>query len=114
MAVILEFLQFLLDGDRSHSTFVAAISSPNVWVDYVTVGSHKLVYLFLKGALKLLPPRVQRAPAWDLPLVLDALCQHPFEHLDQVGLKWLSMKTAFLGGGIACPVSEQVMFAVEL
>ena len=52
--------------------------------------------LFLKGVLWLRPPRTQQAPAWDLHLVLDALCLPPFEPLTQAELKWVSTKTAFL------------------
>ncbi|XP_074544636.1 uncharacterized protein LOC141804209 [Halichoeres trimaculatus] len=37
-----------------------------------------------------------RAPPWDLTLVLGALRRPPFEPLAQAGLKWLSLKTAFL------------------
>ncbi len=99
VGVILDFLQFLFDSGRSQSTmkvFVAAISSRHARIDGLTVGSHRLVSLFLKGALRLRPPRAKRAPTWDLPLVLEALCHPPFEPLAQVDLKWLSMKTAFL------------------
>ncbi|KAK0147854.1 hypothetical protein N1851_012468 [Merluccius polli] len=96
---VLEFLQSLLDGGRSPATlrvYVAAISSRHARVDGNTVGCHRLVSLFLKGALRLRPPQAQRAPAWDLPLVLDALCLPPFEPLAQAELKWVSAKTAFL------------------
>ena len=96
---ILEFLQSLLDGGRAPATlrvYVAAISSRHARVDNDTVGGHRLVSLFLKGALRLRPPRAQRAPAWDLHLVLDALCLPPFEPLAQAELKWVSIKTAFL------------------
>ena len=95
----LEFLQSLLDGGRSPSTlrvYVAAISCQHTHFEGVTLGSHKLVSLFLKGAARLRPPRTPRAPAWDLPLVLDALSLPPFEPLAQAGLRWLSIKTAFL------------------
>ncbi|KAK0131086.1 hypothetical protein N1851_034236 [Merluccius polli] len=96
---VLEFLQSLLDGGRSPATlrvYVAAISSRHARVDGNTVGCHRLVSLFLKGALRLRPPQAQRAPVWDLPLVLDALCLPPFEPLAQAELKWVSAKTAFL------------------
>ena len=36
------------------------------------------------------------APQWDLALVLRALIKAPFEPLDQVSLKFLSVKTALL------------------
>lgn len=96
---ILNFLQSLLDEGRSPSTikvYVAAISCYHTRIDGCTVGSHNLVSLFLRGARRLRPPSVPRAPVWDLPLVLDALCSPPFEPLAQVDLKWLSCKTAFL------------------
>ncbi len=34
--------------------------------------------------------------AWNLHLVLDALCLPPFKPLAQAELKWVSAKTAFL------------------
>ncbi len=86
------FLQSLLDGGRSHW---AAILSQQIRVSNVVVGSHRLVSLFSKG-LSLCPPRAPRAPAWDLPLVLEAWCLPPFEPLAQEGLRWLSIKTTFL------------------
>ncbi len=54
--LILEFLQSLFDRGRSPSTlkvFVAAISSRHVRVDGLTVGSHRLVSMFLRGVLRL-------------------------------------------------------------
>ena len=99
VATVLEFLQSLLDDGRSHSTlrvYVAAISSRHEMVDGATVGCHRLVSLFLRGALRLRPSRTLRTPAWDLPLVLEAMSSPPFEPLTQIGLKWLSMKVAFL------------------
>ncbi|XP_016516896.1 uncharacterized protein LOC107833105 [Poecilia formosa] len=96
---ILEFLQSLLDGGCSPSTlkvYVAAISSCHADVDGCTVGSHKLVSLFLRGARRLHLPTIPGAPVWDLSLVLSALCRPPFEPLVHTDLKWVSCKTAFL------------------
>lgn len=96
---VLEFLQSLLEEGRSPSTlkvYVAAISCHHVKIDGCTVGSHDLVSLFLRGARRLRPLVAPRAPVWDLPLVLDALCCRPFEPLVRADLKWLSCKTAFL------------------
>lgn len=80
---------------------MAAISSQHTQVNRVTVGSHRLVSLFLKGALRLHPPKAQRAPAWDLPLVLEALCQSPFEPMD-CGYHWTCLHnqctTSAVGG----------------
>ncbi len=94
-----DYLQSLLDDGRSPATlrvYVAAISSQHARVDNDTVGRHKLVSLFLKRALRLRPAQALRAPAWDLPLLLEALCQPPFEPLAQTELRWLPVKTAFL------------------
>ena len=54
------------------------------------------VGVFLREALRLCPPRTLRAPAWDLPLVLEAMSSPLFEPLTQVRLNWVSMKVAFL------------------
>lgn len=99
VSTILDFLQSLLDKGRMPATlkvYVAAISCRHSRVDNVTVGSHPLVSLFLRGARRLRPPIIPRAPAWDLPLVLSALCQPPYEPLVQADLRWVSLKTAFL------------------
>ena len=36
------------------------------------------------------------APSWDLPLVLEVLCQRPFEPMEQAEISWVSKKAAFL------------------
>ncbi|XP_046730060.1 LOW QUALITY PROTEIN: uncharacterized protein LOC124401673 [Silurus meridionalis] len=43
-----------------------------------------------------LPVSRQLVPQWDLSLVLEALSHHPFEPVDGVGLKFLSLKTVLL------------------
>ena len=97
--ILLRYLQTLLDKGLSPSTlgvYIAAISARHVLVDGRTVGSHRLVCRYLKGAVRTRPPRVARVPSWDLPLVLEAMCSPPFEPLERADLKWLSVKTAFL------------------
>ncbi|KAK7878584.1 hypothetical protein WMY93_030420 [Mugilogobius chulae] len=97
--VLLDYLQTLLDKGLSVSTikvYVAAISARHSFVDGRSVGSHSLVSRFLKGALRLRPPRLTRVPSWDLPLVLEGLCSSPFEPLNSAALKWVSIKTVFL------------------
>ena len=99
VSTVLDFLQHLFDRGRSPSTikvYVAAISCYHARIDGCSVGCHNLVSLFLRGVRRLRPPSVPRAPVWDLPLVLEALCCPPFEPLVQADLKWLSYKTAFL------------------
>lgn len=50
----------------------------------------------MKGARRKLPTSRPLAPSWDLPTVLAALSCCPFEPLEQVELKFLSLKTALL------------------
>ncbi len=51
---------------------------------------------FLRGARRINPPRLPSIPSWDLSLVLRAQQQGPFEPLQTVKLKFLSMKTLLL------------------
>ncbi len=96
LAVVLSFLQELLDKGRSHSTlkvFVAAFSCP---YSGQSVGRDNSVVRFLKGARRLNPPRPLTVPTWDLPTVLRALKGPPFEPLQSTNLRSLSLKTALL------------------
>ncbi len=61
-----------------------------------SIGKHELVIRFLRGARGLNPPRPPSIPSWNLSLVLRALQQGPFEPLQTVELKFLSMKTLLL------------------
>ncbi len=72
---------------------MAAISPHHDPVDGKSVGKHNLVVRFLRGARRLNPPRPPSLPSWDLALVLRALLTAPFEPLQSVELKFLSMKT---------------------
>ncbi len=53
-----------------------------------------MVIRFLRGARRLNPPHPHLVPSWDLPSVMLAL--DPFEHLQSVELKFLSLKTVLL------------------
>lgn len=96
---ILCFLQDLMDKGRSFSTIkvhLAAISACHVGFEGSTVGQHPLIRRFMKGARRSLPVVRRTVPEWDLSMVLEALSQHPFEPLDSISLKLLSLKTALL------------------
>ncbi len=67
-----------------------------IWVDGKSLGKHDLVIRFLRGARRLNPPRPHLVPSWDLPSVLSALRGAPFEPLQSVELKFLSLKTVLL------------------
>ena len=96
---VLRFLQHMFGLGRSPSTlkgYVSAISSRRgLWGDS-SLGRIPMVSQFLRGARRLRPPRVLRAPPWDLALVLGALVVPPYEPLGQADLKALSRKTLFL------------------
>ena len=96
---VLCFLQDLIDKGRAFSTikvYLAAISACHVGFGRDTVGQHPLVCRFMKGARRRLLVPKTLFPSWDLSLVLDALCQHPFEPLNVIDIKLLSLKTALL------------------
>ncbi len=96
---VLSFLQQGLERRLSPSTlkvYVAAISAYHDPVEGKSVGKHNLVVRFLRGARRLNPPRPPSLPSWDLALVLRALITAPFEPLQSVELKFLSMKTILL------------------
>ncbi len=96
---VLSFLQQGLECRLSPSTlkvYVAAISTHHDPVEWKSVGKHHLVVRFLRGARRLNPPRPPSLPSWDLALVLRALITAPFEPLQSVELKFLSMKTLLL------------------
>ncbi len=99
IAVVLSFLQDGLERRLSPSTlkvYVAAIAAHHDAVDGKTLGKHDLVIRFLRGARRLNPPRPHLVPSWDLPSVLSALRGAPFEPLQSVELKFLSLKTVLL------------------
>lgn len=99
VGIVLTFLQELLDKNKSFSTikvYLAAISACHVGFGDKTAGQHPLIRQFMKGARRLRPVSKPLAPPWDLPMVLDTLSRPPFEPLEQLDLKVLSLKTALL------------------
>ncbi len=96
---VLSFLQQGLERRLPPSTlkvYVAAISAHHDPIEGRSVGKHDLVVRFLRGARRLNSPRPPSLPSWDLALVLRALQIAPFEPLQSVELKFLSMKTLLL------------------
>ena len=96
---VLSFLQEGLERRLSPSTlkvYVAAIAAHHYAVDGESLGKHDLIVRFLRGARRLNPPRPPSVPSWDLTLVLTSLRGRPFEPLQSVELKVLSLKTVLL------------------
>ncbi len=82
--VMLSFLQQGLERRLSPSTlkvYVPAIPTHHDAVDDKSVGKHDLVIRFLRGMRRFNPLCPHLVPSWDLPLVLTALKQEPFEPL---------------------------------
>ncbi len=99
IGVVLSFLQERLERRLSPSTlkvYVAAIAAHHDAVDGRSLGKHDLIVRFLKGARRMNPSRPPLVPSWDLSIVLSGLQRGPFEPLDSVELKFLSLKTALL------------------
>ncbi len=99
VGTVLEYLQARLSAGVSHSTVkvhVAALSAYHSPLDGNTVGKHPLVIRFLRGALRMRPPVRSRVPTWDLAVVLEALCKPPFEPIEEISDRHLSLKTTFL------------------
>ncbi len=99
IGVVLSFLQERLERRLSSSTlkvYVAAIAAHHDAVDGRSLGKHDLIVRFLKGARRMNPSRSPLVPSWDLSIVLAGLQRGPFEPLDSVELKFLSLNTALL------------------
>ncbi|KAL1255342.1 hypothetical protein QQF64_013403 [Cirrhinus molitorella] len=92
------FLQDLLDKGRAFSTVkvnLAAISACHIRLDTGT-HQHPLVCRFMRGARWLRSVSKPLVPPWDLSVVLNALSKAPFEPVESIPLKLLSLKTALL------------------
>ncbi len=76
--------------------YVAAIVAHHDAVDGRSLGKHDLIMRFLKGARRMNPSRSPLVPSWDFSIVPTGLQRGPFEPLDSVELKFLSLKTALL------------------
>ncbi|KAL0173812.1 hypothetical protein M9458_029780, partial [Cirrhinus mrigala] len=96
---VLEFLQDRLSAGLTHSTlkvYVAAIAAYHAPLGGLSVGKNPLVTRFLRGALRLRPPVRPLVPSWDLSVVLEALCLPPFEPIEEISDRHLSIKTVLL------------------
>ncbi|XP_061119424.1 uncharacterized protein LOC133142296, partial [Conger conger] len=99
VSVVLNFVQSLLDKGLSLSTirgYVFAISACHTGYGGSTVAAHPLVKRFIQGVRCLKPVAPPRVPQWDLTVVLKALCSPPFEPLESVEWRALSLKVALL------------------
>ncbi len=99
VGTVLEFLQARFSAGLSHSTlrvYVAAIASYHAPMGGQSVGKDPLITRFLRGVMRLRPRVRSRVPPWDLAVVLEALCKPPFEPIEEVSKRLLTLKTVLL------------------
>ncbi len=96
---VLEFLQERFTAGLALSTlkvYVVAISAYHIPLGGMSLGKDPLVSRFLHGTLRLRPAARSRVPTWDLAIVLQGLSLAPFEPLEEVPAKFLTLKALFL------------------
>ena len=99
VVTVLTFLQECLDKGRAHSTIkvnLAAISACHVGFGEKALSENPLIRKFMRGVKRARPVTRSMVPPWDLSLVLGALSGAPFEPLETVEIKFLTLKTALL------------------
>ncbi|KAL0194633.1 hypothetical protein M9458_008205, partial [Cirrhinus mrigala] len=90
VGTVLEFLQACFSTGLSHSplkVYVAAISAYHAPLGGMPVG---------RDPRLLRPPTRPHIPTWDLAVVLEALCRPPFESIEEIPVRFLTIKTALL------------------
>ncbi len=99
MSVVLSFLQEMLDKQHTSSIVevdAAAIGTSHAAIAGRSVGRDSAVVQFLPGARRMNPLRPRTVPPWDLHTILRALKGPPFEPLQSMSFRVLSLKTALL------------------
>ncbi len=99
IGLVLEFLQDRFASGLSASTlnvYMAAIAAHHSPVGEQSLGKHPLAVRFIRGIRRLRPPVCPRMPTWDLAVVLEVLSKAPFELLEAVSPRFLTVKTVFL------------------
>ncbi len=99
VGTVLEFLQARFSAGLTHSTlkvYVAAIAAYQAPLGGQSAGRHPLVTRFLHGVLRLRPPIRSCVPPWDMAVVIEALCKPPFEPIEEISDRYLTIKTIFL------------------
>ena len=99
ISTVANFLACLFDKGLNYSTicgYRSAISALHEPVEGYKVGEHPRIVALLKGVFNRNPPKRTLLPPWDLRVVLKHIQNHPFEPLNQVDLKFKTMKAVFL------------------
>lgn len=95
IAKVLDFLQAGLDKGLRPATLKVHISARSSFFSR-SLASDPWVARFIRGAERILPTRRITTLPWDLSLVLSALTKPPFEPIEDILVKFLTLKEAFL------------------
>lgn len=93
--VVLEFLQAGVDQGISPNTLRVQIAALSVFLDQ-RLALEPLIKRFLLARERVTPVRMNVFPPWNLSLVLEALTKAPFEPAQEISVKFLTLKLAFL------------------
>ncbi len=94
-----EFLQDRYALGLSSSTlnhYMAAVAAHHSPVDDQSLKRSPLVTQFLRGIRRLRPTVRPIMPTWVLAVVLEALSKAPFEPLEEVPFRFVTVKTVFI------------------
>ncbi|XP_073467253.1 uncharacterized protein [Aquarana catesbeiana] len=92
---VLEFWQNGADKNLAVSTLKVQVAALGVYLER-SLSSETLIMRFFKALSRSRPVPVKHFPNWDLSVVLQALAKEPFEPLQAISLKNLTLKTIFL------------------
>ncbi len=95
---VLEFLQERLTAGAAATTlrvYVAANAAQRD-LDEIPLGRHRMVSAFMRGVRRLRPVLPTAVPSWDLSVVLEGLVTAPFEPLESVSERILTLKVTLL------------------
>ncbi|XP_068091948.1 uncharacterized protein [Hyperolius riggenbachi] len=95
LPTILEFLQDGIERGLALSTIKVQVAAISVFVDK-KLALDPLVIRFMKSVERSRPIVKKSCPRWDLSLVLNVLMEEPFEPLEEISLRNLTIKTIFL------------------
>src|SRR4029434_9512820 len=92
---------------------MADISVCHAGINGSSPGSHPLASRFMAGGRWLRGPERHLIPSWDLLVVFRALAGRPFEPLETVDIKFVSLKTALLALTSAKRVGDMQALSVS-
>ncbi|KAG8553057.1 hypothetical protein GDO81_003253 [Engystomops pustulosus] len=92
---VLEFLQAGLERGLSTSTLKVQVSALGAFHDCCLM-DNRWVKRFITASSRIHPQVLTKIPTWDLTLVLNTLSKGPFEPIENIDIRNLTLKTVFL------------------